>query len=295
MGTVIESIGLFDNSNGRKTTSLELIGIAANKCLGNCPTSRDEIDLVINCSLYRDDYFGEPAFATFVQRHLDINLLSERFSFPSTLSFDVLNGALGFFNACQVASSFISVGKAKRAFILSGDVTDIPIDEHGDEENYWRSGAAMILVNDTKAWGFGRFFIESYPELADAMRSYSYFSKDGFKMFYKRDSGIEELLSEAIVTTVGRLNTKHQLNLDDFDFIVPPQISPEFIFKISERLELEISKVVDVTKRGKDLFNASIPRAMSKLLDNQEVKPGQKALIISAGSGIQVGCTTYRF
>ncbi len=83
--------------------------------------------------------------------------------------------------------------------------------------------------------------------------------------------------------------------MDDFDWIVPQQISPGFVDALGEFLGIESSRMVNVARRDSDLFNASLPSAISHLTDNGLAKNGDNALIIGVGSGIQVGCTTYRF
>ena len=52
---------------------------------------------------------------------------------------------------------------------------------------------------------------------------------------------------------------------------------------------------VDVTKDRKDLFTSSIAYGMQQMKDDGQGKPGDIALIIGVGSGVQVGCALYHF
>jgi len=85
------------------------------------------------------------------------------------------------------------------------------------------------------------------------------------------------------------------LDLDDFDMIIPSQISSAFITKMAGILGVKREKMIDVTREGGNLFNASLPAAMDHIFKRNPPEPGQKALIINVASGIQVGCAVYEF
>ncbi|MEA3471027.1 MAG: hypothetical protein U9R24_04865, partial [Thermodesulfobacteriota bacterium] len=73
MGVRIESIGLFENDNGAAKTSIELVKKAAEPCIEQSRYDREDIGVLISVSVYRDDYFCEPAFASLVQNDLMLN------------------------------------------------------------------------------------------------------------------------------------------------------------------------------------------------------------------------------
>jgi 3-oxoacyl-[acyl-carrier-protein] synthase III len=77
--------------------------------------------------------------------------------------------------------------------------------------------------------------------------------------------------------------------------IIPSQISSEFITKMAGILGVKREKMIDVTREGGNLFNASLPAAMDHIFKRNPPVPGQKALIINVASGIQVGCAVYEF
>ena len=52
---------------------------------------------------------------------------------------------------------------------------------------------------------------------------------------------------------------------------------------------------MDATLDGKDLFTSSIPYGLLQIRALNQVEPGDIALVISVGAGIQVGCATYYF
>ena len=46
---------------------------------------------------------------------------------------------------------------------------------------------------------------------------------------------------------------------------------------------------------GQDLYTSSLPHAADHAIRRQLVHPGDLALMLSVGSGIQVGCALYQF
>jgi len=119
VGITIDSIGLFENKNKSVKTSLELCRRAAEPCIKQSAYSKEDIGLVVSVSVYRDDYFCEPSFSSFVQNDLKINHDKTDSLGPKTLSLDVLNGAMGFLNACQLCSAMITAGKVKTGLGVS--------------------------------------------------------------------------------------------------------------------------------------------------------------------------------
>ena len=137
MGITISSIGLCENKNKSVKTSLELCRRAAEPCIKHSAYSKEDIGLVVSVAVYRDDYFCEPAFSSFVQNDLKINHDKTDSLGPKTLSLDILNGAMGFLNACQMCSAMITAGKIKAGLVVSSDLVNGSISEKGDLRNFF--------------------------------------------------------------------------------------------------------------------------------------------------------------
>jgi 3-oxoacyl-[acyl-carrier-protein] synthase III len=52
---------------------------------------------------------------------------------------------------------------------------------------------------------------------------------------------------------------------------------------------------VDIAHAGNDLYTSSLPYTLQHVREQNLVQSGDVGLIITAGSGIQVGCATYYF
>ncbi|MBW2598895.1 MAG: hypothetical protein JRC60_02100 [Deltaproteobacteria bacterium] len=296
MGIRIESIGLFENNNGAVKTSLELVRRAAEPCIAGSRYNKEDIGVLINTSVYRDDYFCEPAFASYVQNDLEINHDKEDSLGSKTLSFDVSNGAMGFLNACQLAGAMIASGKAKTGLVVSGDLVDYDIIKKGDSPGFYVSGAAMLLDEVPGAGsGFSSFYFRTFADMQKAYESYLILDNKRMAMMFKKNPALEKIYLDVISRGVSEFLTKEGVVLDGFDLIIPPQISPGFVTVMADHLGVEKEKMIDVTREDGDLFNASLPVAIDHIYKNDLASPGQKALIINVASGIQVGCAIYDF
>ena len=275
---------------------MELCRRAAEPCIKKSAYKKEDIGLVVSVAVYRDDYFCEPSFSSFVQNDLKINHDKTDSLGPKTLSLDVLNGAMGFLNACQLCSAMITAGKVKAGLVVSSDLVNGSISEKGVPPGFLPSGAAMLLSGEKNGGsGFKTFHFKTFPEMQDACESYTFHDKDHMTMIFKRNPDIEDIYLRAISTGVSKFLEREAVGLDDFDMIIPSQISSGFITKMAGILGVKREKMIDVTREGGNLFNASLPAAMDYILKHNPPKPGQKALIINVASGIQVGCAVYEF
>jgi 3-oxoacyl-[acyl-carrier-protein] synthase III len=77
--------------------------------------------------------------------------------------------------------------------------------------------------------------------------------------------------------------------------IFPPQISSAFISNLSRAMDLPPDMFVDAVQGRRDLFTSSVPFALRHARDHGLVQEGDLGLIVTAGSGIQVGCALYSF
>jgi 3-oxoacyl-[acyl-carrier-protein] synthase III len=111
-------------------------------------------------------------------------------------------------------------------------------------------------------------------------------------MRYVQDPHLEEYYLRCIQETVGELLAIEKLDLSQIKVVLPPQISTGFIDALSTAMQVGREKFVDVQSQH-NLLTSSLPYALQYAQEHQLVQPGDIALLISVGSGIQVGCATY--
>lgn len=288
----IGSIGLADASVNKNT--MDLANHAAKQCFEQSAITGNDLDLMIYTGMYRDEFLCEPAVAAMLAG--DLQMRPEVFTETgNSFAFDVLNGSLGFLNAIQAGISMINAGKADNALLITSEIEN--------NKEFWpdslieieETGSAMLLKKSEDGSGFGDIAYKKFTQYANSRVADSFWVGDNPFLELQQDERMNDLYIECIADAVSEVMMKARIDMDKVAKVFPPQISASFIQKLSKTLNLPASKVVDATEGHKDLFTSSIPYAMQQAMSNGEVKKGDIGLIISVGSGIQVGCAIYYF
>jgi amino acid adenylation domain-containing protein len=280
---------------GIEKTTLDLIRIAAERCLESSSYQKGDVDLLIYSGVYRDEFLCEPAVAALVEGMLGINDDIDTQQEKKTFALDIFNSGVGTLNACYASSVMIRAGKGKNALVVTSEVENnrdlSPSPLIGVEE----TGSALLLDESPDGMsGFGQFVFKHFPEYQEALRTRSETWNGKTRLHIQKDLRLEEYYLHCIGETVQELLDQEQLTLDQVCVILPPQISSEFISGLSELLEVSRDKLVDV-HAARDLFTSSLAYTLQQVQEQKLAQPGDVALIINVGSGIQVGCATYYF
>ena len=158
------------------------------------------------------------------------------------------------------------------------------------------TGSAIILdrSSDGKT-GFGRFLFRSFTDYIDKFISHAAQKQGTTYLKFIKNENIESIYIDCISRAVNELLSKEGLTLSHIKTIIPPQISSQFIDRLSKQMNLVKDRFIDIAEEGKDLFTSSLSYAFKSAVENKPIKPGDIGLIISAGSGVQVGCALYHF
>ncbi len=287
VGTVPEG----DTSND----SVALIRRAGGECLAASRHPKGSIGLVIHSGVYRTEFLSEPALAAIAAGALEINHDGEAVGERTTLAFDLLNGAVGTLDACHVATRMIAAGRSPNALILASEVENNP--EGGDEPpvGVKPTASALVLELSDDGEGFGPFLFRSFPEHADADASHTAFRDGRTAMRHERLDSFEPDLLRSIRATVDELLEAQGVEPGRLALVLPPHGSAGFVARLAGALDLPASTFVALPDEARDYFTSSLAFAFRAARDGGRVKPGDVALIIAAGSGIQVGCCLYHF
>lgn len=282
-----------DTPGERKT--LEMVKVAAENCLTMSSYSHNDIDLLIFSGIYRDEFLCEPAVAALVAGEMDINGAIETPQDKKTFAFDVFNGAIGTLNACHAAIGMMLGGKVGNALVVASEVENnretAPEEVLGIEE----TGSALMLDESPDGrTGFGNFVFKYFTGYVDAQISHSLI-RDGVTLMHSiRDPHLEDYYLQCIQEAVRELLDLEGLDMSRISVVLPPQISSAFVARLADALGVCKEKVVDVQAEH-DLFTSSLAYSFQQVFEQQQAKPGDIGLVISVGSGIQVGCATYYF
>jgi 3-oxoacyl-[acyl-carrier-protein] synthase III len=294
----IESVGTIPADTIGKKNSLESLKCAATNCLEKSSYECNEIGLLIYSGVYRSGYILEPAYATLLAGEMNMNATISEADNKKTLAFDIFNSSLGFLNACYVAQQMITAENCKTAMIVAAECENNADTFPDKVMGFLETASALILDTDpSNEKGFSRFLFDHDLESLNAYTTY-YTPGDGNSKPYLhivKDANLDALYIDCILPAVQELLQMEGIDLNRIDMVFPPQISSRFITQLSEKLNLPREKFIDVVGEGPDLFSSSLPYALEHAHAQELVKPGDISLMISVGSGIQVGCAIYHF
>jgi amino acid adenylation domain-containing protein len=290
----IKGVGLAAAEQSGPPRAVDLAVQAAAACLDGSGVDKAALGLIIHAGIYRDEYICEPAIAALVAGELGINDDIETPDDPTSFAFDVLNGAVGFLNACHVAVHMIGAGKAEHALVMASEVENNT--PGGDHPQYGlnETGSAMILGSDGGTAGFGQFVFHHRPENAEALATYVRHEDGHSWLQVDREPKLVTHYLDAIPAAVEELLSLEGLEPDDIAVVFPPHLAAADLTEMARRINISRDRLVEVVANA-DLFTSSVPYALDHALRHQQVKPGDIGLIVSVGSGVQVGCATYRF
>ena len=290
----IDSVGIAPAGQSAAPNSIELAVRAATACLDRSGIDRAKLGLIINSGVYRNDFLSEPAIASLVAGELDINSDVQSPDGPKTLAFDVLNGAVGFLNACHVAAGMIGAGKAEHAMVVASEVENNTPESGHPLNGISQTGSAVLLSPSDGTDGFGRFVFQQHPEYRGALATYTQ-ERDG-RTFLQvdRDPNLAAIYGSCIPSAAKELLMLEGLDPADIAVVLPPYLPPAALDELAARIGIPRSRFVDLDADC-DPFTSSVPYGLEQARRHGLARPGDIALIVTVGSGVQVGCTTYRF
>ena len=267
-------------------TETQMASRAAKDCLARSRYSASQIDTLVFTGVYRTDFLCEPAIATLVAKELGITGSMTTEARGAFFAFDILNGALGCLTAAWMVSNLIIGGQAKVAMLVSAE----SVQQHRQGPALGIVDAASALILDADGvTGFDSFSFASFPEHADAFRSYAITAEGPAKLGF---NGGMDSLRQLAIPELGRIMDRHLqksgLTRDDLAAVLPPQESDEFIAQLARGIGMPADRVVNTVSGNVaassfafGLLSASWPDAEKPLLA-MEFAPG-----------LQVGCATY--
>ena len=142
--------------------------------------------------------------------------------------------------------------------------------------------------------GFGNFVFKYSTDYIDALTTNTEMLNGKTVLHIERDPRMESYYLPCIQEAVQELLSLEHLDPAQIKLVLPPQISPDFICRLGDTLALQHATVVDMQAQ-RDLYTSSLAYTLQYVREHQLAQPGDIGLLISVGSGIQVGCATYYF
>ncbi len=291
----IDSVGIAPaGAAAEPASSIRFAVEAAAACLDAGDLDRSKLDLIIHTGVYRDEFLSEPAVAALVAGELGVNAVFDSPDGPKTFEFDLLNGAVGFLNACHVVAGMIAAGKAEHAMVVASEVENNTPESGYPLTGVSETGSAILLSASNGPEGFGRFVFSHHPEYRAALQTYTQ-QRDGRTWLrIDRDPNLAGIYARCLPAAAKELLALEGLDPADIALVFPPYLPAAGLDELAAKLGIDRTRFVDLAGET-DPFTSALPVGLQRARSAGLAQPGDIALILAVGSGVEVGCTTYRF
>jgi 3-oxoacyl-[acyl-carrier-protein] synthase III len=255
-------------------TVADMATAAAERALSNSGLTAADIDLVVVATCTSAD--RSPNVACRVAAKLGI---------LAPAAYDINTACSGFSYALATADHAIRAGAARNAIVIGSEQLSAVVD--------WTDRSTCILVGDAAGAavirattdgeepGIGPVLWGSVPERSDAVRIEGWqprFAQEGQTVFRWATTALAPLALEACA--------RAGVALEDIAAFVPHQANARIIEGIAKRLKLPNAIVaMDVVESG-NTSAASVPLALSKMVERREVPSGASVLLFGFGGGL---------
>lgn len=297
MGVLIKATGV---SSASHDSSIDNAVNAGQQCLQKAGISSDQVDLLINVGVYRDDNIMEPSIASLIQQRLQLNPDPVNGDINArTFSFDLMNGACGFLNAVDVAGAMLQSGVYRNVLVVGGDVHPSRRATAG-----WPfasvGGAVLLAYKPDPAVGFSQVCAQS----STRDEYYGYTSQGAMEDFgdsgrqhavYREQPHYQEQFTRLLSDAIRNFLQKQSMRGQAIDYLITSQIEPGFPGKLAATLGLSsTTQVIDIHDELGDPHTAAPMICLHKLIEKGVLKPGVSVLFALVGSGITSTCALYR-
>lgn len=280
------------------TSALSLLTESASACLQKTGSyDKNDLGVVIYTGIHRDEHIYEPAISSILAGKLDINAYVEKLDDSRrTLCFDLFNSNIAFLQACYTAAEMMRSQKISSALVATAEMENNAVVVDAPQLGVTEGGAAMFLQQaPDSAGGFGNFLFRHYPGLDHDWKTWVCWKGATTVVRQEKKTGYQYSLVRPVGNMVTELLKMEQLTPEDIDYIVPPFLDETFLELLSGTLQMPQAAMVTVEAAGEEMQSLTFPFLFHRLLSDETIRPGTKALLISAGAGGQAGCSIYYF
>jgi 3-oxoacyl-[acyl-carrier-protein] synthase-3 len=290
MGTTIDGIGVASAGRRHRKSALWLADASARRAVGDAGLAPDDIDMLINCGLYRDRNLSEPALAALVQEDVGSNPEDPHPGSHGTFSFDVANGTSGPLNGLQIIDRFARANTIQHGLVVTSDAD--PGHRLSAAFPFTPAGGAVVCGWADNDLGLGEMHWESFAEDTASFRS-SIGQRDGRNLLeIEIDDLYYERAGAAAAKVVARVLDDASLRVDDLTTVVLAPGQHALARAFADRSTISSERV---TVAGDErLHTASFIVALDKARSAGLLEPGSTVLFVCVSAGITAGACVYR-
>ena len=271
-------------SEGQGT--VELAVRAAEKALSQAECSAEEIDLIIVATTTPDRIL--PSTACTVQSKLGC---------VNAAAFDIFAACSGFVYGMIVANSLIKCGQGKKALIIGSEVLSRIV--NWEDRNTCvlfgdGAGAAVLEVSEDNSRIIGSHFGSDGTRGQNALKASAFslntpFAKDitePIKYIEMDGKDVFRFAIKILPEVVNKLLEQCNEDISNIKYIVPHQANMRIIDDAAKRLKISKDKFFINLESYGNTSAASVPIALSELVENNLLEKGDKIILVAFGGGL---------
>jgi 3-oxoacyl-[acyl-carrier-protein] synthase III len=273
---------------------------AAEKAIAKSGIKKEEIECLLHTSVSRD--FLEPATATVVHNALGL---------PSTATiFDISNACLGFINGMVTLANMIELGQTKAGVVVACEsgtrLTNATITQLLEDQEITRgklklgfasltmgSGAVSVVMTHSSISKTGHKLLggvvrtaSQHNDLCRVDADTCFHDLNSFPSMHANSEGILRNALPLAMEAWNAFQTEMGWRADDIDKVFTHQVSAVHQTLLLETLKLDKSKGFSTVEYLGNVGSVSLPVSVAIGIENGHLKPGDKAAMMAAGSGL---------
>lgn len=228
-----------------------------------------DIDLIIATSTTIDNIM--PSLSYKVQ---------EYFNIKNCMCLDILAGCSGYINAVDIAQKYLSLGERKCALVIGAEVISKNKYLNLKDKILFGDGAGCIVIKKCEEEKEYNSLIESISEGNDMLTC------NLEHELYMNGKNVYKFATTKTVENISKLLEKTNKKIEDIKYVIPHQSNMRIIEKIAQKTKLNVyTNIQDIG----NTFCASIPIALDELFEKNELKTGDKIILLGYGGGLNLG------
>ena len=209
--------------------------------------------------------------------------VAHQIGIPRPGAFDVNAGCAGWCYALSAAADAIRAGSARNALVIGGErLTDYTNLEDRSTAVIFADGAGAAVVGPSDEPGIGPVAWGSDGDLHEAIAI-----PEGETGMSMAGQAVYRWATTKLTATLEEAMRRAGVGPDDIDVFAPHQANLRIIELMAKRLGLPDRTVIarDIIRSG-NTSSASVPLALSAVMESGEAKSGDLALLLGYGAGL---------
>lgn len=268
---IVSRVGITERRFAESESLLDLAEAAASKAIASSGVNTSDIDLVIGATCTPE--WPIPGMAA---------ALAHRVGIAAPGAYDLNAACAGFVYSLAAASSAIVAGQARNVLVVAAEKMTDWVDVHDRGTGIiFGDGAGAAVVTAAPAAAIGPVVWGSDGENASAI----YIDPEAQKLRQEGQT-VYRWATSTMADVAARACQEAGVTVTDIAAFVPHQANLRIIDLIAKKLGATNAVVAhDIVTSG-NTSSASIPIALSKMLERGEIPSGSPVLVIGFGAGL---------